>query len=132
MKFSVINSIRTNNFADEQCVEKINSLWAEASRQLVGQNTVLYGVYYDYESDYKGDYTLAVAVEGSEGEALVELSEHANYEIFKVDEADELSVVRAWQNIWEREQEGTLRRAYTWDFEKYSPNGNTEIYIAIL
>ena len=33
--------------------------------------------------------------------------------------------------IWERENSGGLKRAYTYDFEKYAPDGEVKIYIAI-
>jgi len=36
---------------------------------------------------------------------------------------------KTWSKIWKQEETGLLERAYTYDFEKYSPNGEIEIHI---
>ncbi|WP_438447797.1 GyrI-like domain-containing protein [Gorillibacterium sp. sgz5001074] len=131
MKLTVIQSVRTNNFNDDQLMQKITGLWQEASLRLTDRDLLTYGVYHDYESDYKGDYTLSVAVEDRQGESTLEIPDDARYEIFPVDATDEQGVIRAWNTIWERENSGTLHRAYTYDYEKYDPRGQIEIYIAI-
>ncbi|MCM3601080.1 effector binding domain-containing protein [Robertmurraya korlensis] len=61
----------------------------------------------------------------------MELPKHTKYEIFKVDRGDAQGVVNTWRKIWERENAGTLARAYSYDFEKYDPDGEIEIYIAL-
>lgn len=66
MKLTIISSVRTNNFNDDRLVEKIAGLWKEASIHLT-QDQIIYGVYHNYESDYKGDYTLSIAIEDSQG-----------------------------------------------------------------
>jgi len=132
MKLYVMNSIRTNNFNDEHMIDNIKTMWEEAYRQLEKYPNSVYGIYYDYESDYKGDYSLGVAIEEPRGELSIELPDNGKYEVFQVDSSDEMGVIKAWQKIWEQEEAGALKRAYSYDFEKYSPNGNIEIYIAIL
>ncbi|WP_404357489.1 hypothetical protein LG291_03545 [Cytobacillus firmus] len=62
MNLTIIKSVRTNNFKDETIVHKITEMWKEASSILRNQDEVKYGLYYDYETDYKGDYTLSVAI----------------------------------------------------------------------
>lgn len=131
MKLTIINDVRTNNFNDELLMQKITGLWKEASNGLTNQDTIIYGVYHDYESDYKGDYTLSIAVEDHKSEPSLEISNNAKYEIFHVDTAEEQGVLNAWKNIWEQEDLGTLKRAYTHDFEKYYPDGKIEVHIAI-
>ncbi|PAD94051.1 GyrI-like domain-containing protein [Shouchella clausii] len=130
MELTIINSVRTNNFNDDRLVEKIAGLWKEASNHL-SQDMIIYGVYHDYENDYRGDYTLSIAIEESKGKPSLEIPKNGNYEIFNVDTTDEQGVVNTWKTIWEREDSRTLKRAYTYDFEKYYPNGDIEIYIAI-
>jgi predicted transcriptional regulator YdeE len=44
--------------------------------------------------------------------------------------SDEQVIFKTWK-IWDQEDSGLLERAYTYDFEKYTPNGEIEIYIAI-
>ena len=45
--------------------------------------------------------------------------------------SDEQGIFKTWKKIWDQEDSGLLERAYTYDFEKYTPNGEIEIYIAI-
>lgn len=59
----VLNSIRTNNFSDEHVMEKISAMCTGASTELSNYKGITYGLYHEYESDYKGDYTLCVAIE---------------------------------------------------------------------
>lgn len=131
MKLFLIKGIRTNNFNDEQVMQKIQTMWEEAYRNLKQDQKSIYGVYYDYESDYKGDYSLSVGIEEGGGESFIEIPDHEKYEIFKVDTTDENGIIKTWSKIWELEEAGQLKRAYSFDFEKYSPNGEVDIYIAI-
>lgn len=130
MDLRIINSVRTNNFNDDRMMEKIAGLWKEASNHL-SQDMIIYGLYHDYENDYRGDYTLSIAIEESKGKPSLKIPKDGNYEIFNVDTTDEQGTVNTWKTIWERENSSTLKRAYTYDFEKYYPNGEIEIYIAI-
>ncbi|MEL4025130.1 GyrI-like domain-containing protein [Lysinibacillus endophyticus] len=131
MKLFLLNSIRTNNFNDEEIMVKIKTMWEDAYRKLEHHQNSIFGVYYDYENNYKGDYSLSVGIEESYGESFIEIPNNEKYEIFKVDTSDEMGVINTWSKIWEKEEAGLLDRAYKYDFEKYSPNGEIEIYIAI-
>lgn len=131
MNLNIIKSVRTNNFKDEAIMQKITEMWKEASSLLNNQDEVTFGLYYDYESDYKGDYTLSVAIEGSDNQSPIKIPNTSKYEIFEVDTSDEYGILNAWKEIWDREEKGGLERAYSFDFEKYYPNGQMEIHIAI-
>ncbi len=131
MKFKVINRVRTNNFKDDSLLQKITELWEQASNHLTDQEVITYGIYHDYESDYKGDYTLSIAIEDNTCAPSLEISTQAKYEIFQVDTGEEQGVVNTWRKIWERENTGTLARAYSYDYEKYYPDGKIEICIAL-
>ncbi|MFN7249798.1 MAG: GyrI-like domain-containing protein [Anaerobacillus sp.] len=131
MELTIIKSVRTNNFKDEAIMQKIREMWKEATSILENQDEVKYGLYYDYESDYKGDYTLSVAVERSENPPTIKIPNTIKYKIFEVDASEEFGILNAWKEIWERQEKGDLKRAYSFDFEKYYPNGQIEIYIAI-
>ena len=130
MRLYLLTSIRTNNFTDEQVMGKIKTMWEEAYRNLQQYQNNLYGVYYDYESDYKGDYSLSVAIEDEFGESFIEIPKNKKYKIFKVDTMDEKGILNTWNEIWKQEETGLLKRAYSYDFEKYFPNGDIEIHIA--
>ncbi|MFD0713295.1 GyrI-like domain-containing protein [Paenibacillus sp. GCM10027626] len=135
MKLSLIRQTRTNNFDDPEMMNKIQELWKQASQQLHDPAACTYGVYFDYASDYRGDYSLGVAVEAKDvadtPHSLIDIPASAAYQIFKVDAQDELGVVKAWQKVWEQEGAGQLKRAYTVDYEKYNADSTIEIYIAV-
>ena len=132
MQLYVVSTTRTNNFNDEQIMTKIKTVWEEASQHLgQHQNCTKYGVYYDYESDYKGDYSLGIAIEERCGESVITIPESEKYEVFKVDTSNEHGIIKAWKEIWAQAEAGELKRAYSNDFEKYYPNGEVEIHIAI-
>ncbi|MEK3822961.1 effector binding domain-containing protein [Cytobacillus sp. FSL W8-0315] len=131
LKLSIINSMRTNNFNDERIMQKITELWKEASERLTKNESITYGVYYEYESDYKGDYSLSVAIEDKNGETIIDIPKNEKYEIYKVDSSKEQGIYNTWREIWDQEETGSLKRAYSYDFEKYYSNGEVEIHIAI-
>jgi len=131
MKLTIINSIRTNNFSDDRVMQKITELWKDASNRLAKHENNTYGVYHEYASDYKGDYSLSLAIENNGEEPVIVIPDHEKYEIFKVDTDDEQGIFYTWGKIWGQEESGTLKRAYSYDFEKYYPNGEIEIHIAI-
>lgn len=62
-------------------------------------------MYYAYESDYKGDYTLSVAIEGK-SESSITIPEVIIYEIFKVDTDLDQVILNTWIVIWNKEEEG--------------------------
>lgn len=130
MELTIINKIRTNNFNDERVMQKITDMWKGASIELSNYKGNTYGLYYEYESDYKGDYTLGVAIEGK-SESSIAIPHDIKHEIFKVNTDEEQGIFNAWNEIWKKEEEGQLNRAYTYDFEKYYPDGNIDIYIAV-
>jgi predicted transcriptional regulator YdeE len=131
MKLYIVSSIRTNNFNDDQMIVKIKKMWEDSSHKNMHDQNIVYGVYYEYESDYKGDYSLSVAIDENNGNSFIEIPKNQKYEIFKVDTAEEQGIFKTWKKIWDQEESGILERAYTFDFEKYTPNGKIEIYIAI-
>ncbi|ADC52366.1 hypothetical protein BpOF4_21854 (plasmid) [Alkalihalophilus pseudofirmus OF4] len=130
MNLMIIKSVRTNNFEDKAIMQKITEMWKEASSALLNQDEVTYGLYHEYESDYRGDYTVSVAVESSNNANTIKIPSISKYEIFKVDSLDENGILNTWKQIWEQEENGDLKRAYSFDFEKYNPNGQIEIHIS--
>lgn len=118
-----INETRTNNFNDREIAAKIGGLWQEA-KKLQQTDATFYGIYADYESDYKGDYTVSVAsnMPHSENTKKIMIPEQP-YQIFNV----EKDVFATWQEIWNTE----LHRSYLFDYEEYAPDGSIRIYIGL-
>lgn len=131
MKLKVIQEIRTNNFTDQHVMEKITNMWQVAASELSNYQGYTYGLYYNYESNYQGDYTLCVAIEQNNGEESIDIPRDTEYAIFTVDTEDEQGIFNTWQTIWKQEEAGQLKRAYTFDYEKYAADGSVEIFIAI-
>lgn len=131
MELKVIEKVRTNNFKDKHVLQKITDMWKKAFPVLSNKTDNIYGLYHAYESDYTGDYTLCVAIEGK-GESTIVIPNDIKYEVFTVDTNEEQGVFKTWNEIWKQEEEGQLKRSYTFDFEKYYPDGKIDIYIAII
>lgn len=122
-------AIRTNNFTDPQMAGKFKMLWSEAM-VITPPNTTIYGVYSDYQSDYMGDYTMGIYDESQI--ARLHISSTANYEIYSVNSSDEEGILAMWRRIWEQEDLGKIKRAYTYDYERYDANGEITIHVAVL
>ncbi|AMA64218.1 MAG: AraC family transcriptional regulator [Kurthia gibsonii] len=123
-----ICEIRTNNFHDPDMAMKFDQLWNEATPYKL-DGTVLYGVYSQYESNYKGDYTVGVYRESQIGDLNIDVN--TAYKSYVVDHHDPMGVFKTWQKIWQEEDDGVINRAYTYDFEKYEADGTITIHIAI-
>ena len=110
--------IRTNN----NKIDEIVSLWKEVPN--LGLNGDIYVVYYNYESDFNGDFDFLI---GSENNVLNDTADikEGKYMIWTADSQD--AVGSAWQKIWNTE----LDRAYESDFEVYSQDGSIKIFIGI-
>ncbi|MBC1500249.1 hypothetical protein HB943_06505 [Listeria weihenstephanensis] len=119
----LISETRTNNFTDPDVAVKIGGLWGQAQKyQQEGAN--FYGIYADYESDYKGDYTVSVASSFCPFKEAKTISIPAQkYHAFPV----EKDVFATWQEIWKTE----LDRSYLFDYEEYSADGSIQIYIGL-
>ncbi len=130
MELTIINKIRTNNFNDKSVMKKITNMWKDASADLSNHKGNIYGLYYEYESDFKGNYTLGIAIEGKNEPSIV-IPHDIKYEIFNVNIDEEQGILNTWNEIWKQEEKGKLKRAYTYDFEKYYPNGDIAIFIAV-
>lgn len=130
MELYILESIRTNNFTDPDMYNKIVGVWQNVHKRPEVENEAKYGVYHNYENNYKGDYDLSIATSSLTTAKKLTPSEQG-YIIFKVDSSKENGVFEAWQHIWALEESGELSRAYTIDYEKYDIDGSIEIHIAV-
>ncbi|MFE4239782.1 GyrI-like domain-containing protein [Peribacillus butanolivorans] len=124
----IIGDIRTNNFTDENSLDKIGSLWNKMNDFNI-KNDIKYGVYHQYTSNYRGDYTLTIATETPVSNEKIIIPEN-EYKVFECLQ-DAHSIGETWKKIWQLEDEKKLDRAYSLDYEKYYPDGKVEIHIAI-
>lgn len=123
--YPIVQQRLNNNIADEI----IPPLWQNNLDKLP-QGHYCYGIYFNYATNYQADYDFAIASEVvlETHIPVIEIEDLSFYEIFRCN-VDE--IYQTWQLIWEKEQQGLLKRAYSVDFEKYYPDGLVEIYIAV-
>lgn len=123
--YPIVQQRLNNNIADEI----IPPLWQNNLDKLP-QGHYCYGIYFNYATNYQADYDFAIASEVvlETDIPVIEIKDLSLYEVFRCN-MDE--IYQTWQLIWEKEQQGLLKRAYSVDFEKYHPDGLVEIYIAV-
>ncbi|TBR41384.1 AraC family transcriptional regulator [Marinomonas agarivorans] len=134
-------SIRTNNATEMQPeLGKIGGLYHTFGLQVVvdydaGAN--LYGVYYQYDSDHNGDFSVLV---GSTPDKLTTTArlesvtlQAGEYLVFSGKGSMPQAVIDLWGAIWAyfSDNETEYKRTYTTDFERYIGVDAVEIYIAI-
>lgn len=126
----IVDEIRTNNFSDIDIIKKIKRLWMNAMDKIDDDvNLIKYAVYYDYEKDYRKDYTMAIVLDEYEDGREIKISD--KYIVYKVDTQRDNAIYKAWKEIWELDCRGEIKRAYLVDFEKYYPDERIEIYISV-
>ncbi len=99
----------------------------------------------DYESDYHGYFTEVVgfkrhsANDFGPGEVLAKVPAGRYAKFVNTGKLPEV-VIEAWKAVWQAEQDGSLKRAYTTDLETYPGMGKAgmnldkvtvELYIAV-
>lgn len=122
----VLPSIRINNLKNAPI--KIGEYW-EKYLSLNLQNTITYAFYFNYESNYKGDYDFTIGGENYFPNSISISINEDNYKIFKCNLS---TIIDTWRTIWSLEEIGELQRSYNIDFEKHHNDGTIEIYISIL
>jgi predicted transcriptional regulator YdeE len=136
-------SVRTRN-ADEMqaATARIGRLWSDFAAQIaphLAQGARVVGVYHRYESDAQGAFDVLAgtdALPSAAGDSLalsrIDIAA-GQYLVFDAPGAMPHAVVDAWSCIWRYFADPLClhRRAYTTDFECYSPDGVTEIFIGV-
>jgi predicted transcriptional regulator YdeE len=89
-------------------------------------NNSVMAVYYDYESDKNGEYTLLIGaqvtlIDTVVPHGLTSVVIPASKRAVLVSDLGPLSciVFNLWQKIWNMEEQHQLQRAYTFDYELY-------------
>jgi predicted transcriptional regulator YdeE len=132
---------RTTNAAESTPQGKIGGLWqqfyaAQAQRQLGydGDCPGVFGVYHQYESDFRGafDVTAATPETPARPANLQTVAvEAGDYLVFRAQGDMPGAVFTAWQAVWAYfgQPRTDVARAYRTDFERYL--GPTEVEVCI-
>lgn len=86
-------------------------------------------VYHQYETNYKGDYTVSLCREDQTSGTLN--TNLYSWKTYSVDTKDKMGVIKTWQRIWEEEDNKKINRVYDFDFEQYKSNGEVTIFVAV-
>lgn len=122
-----IKSIRTNNFNDPEMFSKVTDLWSKSVVN-IPENKIRYGIYHNYQSDYRGDYSLTTAIEDKNDMSGILIPDSNKYITYTDDSND---VPKLWKQVWLDEDNKKIIRKYDYDFEKYYPDGTVEVYISV-
>jgi predicted transcriptional regulator YdeE len=130
-------TLRTNNMSAMQQAT-IPAFWEKFLKEDIyktipnnAEPNAIYGLYTDYASDHRGDYTLLLGAKVNNAERLTnglvrrEIPT-ANYAVFSTDSPQK--VFELWQIIWTL----PLQRTYRCDFEVYRQDASViDINISI-
>lgn len=134
-------SVRTNN-ANERHPETakiagLHQTFVQQAKVKYEKGACLYGVYYQYESDHRGDFSVLVGAEPDMLESNAELTKTllpaGDYLVFSGEGEMPQVVIAVWEKIWRYFADDTCvhTRAYSVDFECYTSETKVDIYIAI-
>lgn len=124
--FYILPAIKVNNFKNASTL--IKNYWKKYL-SLNLKNETIYAFYFNYNSNYKDDYNFSIGGKQYFNNSNIIKITKTNYKIFSCHNSN---IIETWNNIWNLEENGKLKRSYTIDFEKHYDNGNIDIYIGIL
>lgn len=131
-------ALRTNN-QNPQMPEQIGGLWENFFNQNLLQKLnctaqILYGVYYNYETDFTGAYDILICCEGKETKNLPQgvvsaKIEAGTYARFVLEDSSPKGISDFWTKLWSM----SLKRKYHTDFEQYiqQENGKRQVSVYI-
>ncbi|GLT20016.1 transcriptional regulator [Vibrio zhanjiangensis] len=124
----------------EPTTAKIAPLWQHFYQHAVpslGEQSCVYGVYSNYESDAEGQYDISVGATELSADRL-EGAKHVHipagqYLVFTAKGEMPKTVIGLWGEIWSYfgNSDCPHERAYTYDYERYLDEQSVEICIAI-
>ncbi|QQO10333.1 hypothetical protein [Breznakiella homolactica] len=139
-------TIRTNN--SKEGMGKIDEIWRDItngtlpilfdSGKRFQQGISPVSKYFNYASDENGDYDLSIMGVTSDFFKRMEKAVSAgNYK--KYEESDDtlsMSAKKAWGKVWEDQKNGTVKRAFSEDYEstvpaEYTKDGKAHCYLYI-
>lgn len=135
-------SVRTNNASEMHSetaeIGALHQTFAQQATVNYEKGACLYGVYYQYESDYTGDFNVLVGAEPDLVTSKAKL-EHivlpaGDYLVFSGEGEMPQVVIDVWREIWRyfSSDDCVHRRAYNVDFECYTSESSVDVYIAVM
>ena len=124
-------------FGTSRIAELWQRLMTSGQGPIPGDEQSIFSVYTNYDSDENGAYDVILGKQVSE-ELTTQAEPRrtvviptANYVVFQAANATADSIKAAWQDVYRHFHQATdFRRAFTFDFEKYSDDG-VKLFIAV-
>ena len=115
---------------------KIGALWQEFDKQVsvdYQSGERVYGVYYDYESDDNGEFSVLAGYDGKDENLEEVMIVSGKYLRFVASGEMPQVVIKTWGKIWAYFSDENLefKRSYQTDFEYYKNGNDIEIFISI-
>ncbi len=124
---------------------KLGSLWQKFDKEVAvdyQHGERVYGVYYDYESDANGEFSVLAGFDGKtgpQGDKLetitIPAGKYLRFDAVANEDNEQArieAVIKTWGKIWDYfASETDIQRAYKTDFEYYKSPTEIEIYISI-
>ncbi len=118
---------------------KLPALWQSvySSPMLMQKpDSLIYGVYSDYESDDKGFYTVTAGIEANDLVAMDHFYtiniKKGNYFVFKNSGPMPKAIIDTWRAIWHYfDNQSNISRVYETDFEVYMGQEKCAVYIGV-
>ncbi|MCL1048628.1 GyrI-like domain-containing protein [Shewanella abyssi] len=129
--------IRTSNLAEQHtATQKIAPLWQRYFAERVQTHRdgqLMYGVYYDYQSDMDGEFSLLAGTTATEAQACDLTLIAGDYLKFSAQGEMPQCVINLWQQVWRyfASPKCEYQRCYLTDYEVYLDSHRVEIYIGI-
>ncbi len=131
---------RTNNESEMGEQGKIPALWHFFDQNIpvdYQNGERVYGVYFDYESDHTGMFTVLAGFDGKSFPKDKEVKQvnilEGRYLVFSKQGAMPQIAIDAWTQVWEYFAQSSVeyQRLYTTDFEYYPSADEIEVHIAV-
>jgi len=137
-------SVRTSNASEmNPDTAKIGKTWQKFDREVpvnYQSGERVYGVYYDYESDVNGEFSVLAGTENASSSLEQVTIQKGKYLVFEGeaaspdDKARIQAVIDTWGKVWRyfNSRDSEYKRAYKTDFEHYKNQTSINIYISIV
>jgi len=132
---------RTTNAKEmDPSTGKIGPLWKEFDDKVkvdYKDGNRVYAVYFDYESDVSGEYSILAGTDQLDANTTAQLEtiviQSGKYILFTAKGDIPGIVFETWARVWEyfSKKDAEHERLYTTDFEYYKSQNEIEIYIAV-
>jgi predicted transcriptional regulator YdeE len=134
-------STRTKNSMEmNPTTGRIGPLWKEFDDKVevdYKKGNRVYGVYFNYESDATGEYSVLAGTDQLDAKTSVALEtiviQSGKYLVFTAKGDIPRIVLETWGRIWEyfSKKDAEYERSYTTDYEHYVNQNEIDVYIAV-